>query len=233
MRVIFHVGYQIPSSFFGEVIEAWLDQAVDVAAAFTKMLMSCEFVWKSTSFTKFEGRIIGRLACNSDDLMAKLVKKLSVSDQDIDSIEGVLLLAERVAEGIHHAERRDSAVSAYLKKCNSVMERTVQEGDMSDHIWNIASRFVSQSDDIDMEKWLGIICKRDTEDLNPKASAAIQGILHKDQDVFHRLLPGWMVRTFSRLTRRFAEDQRLSESTLNSVKDFSMLCNFNAYTQIL
>jgi hypothetical protein len=224
MKLIFHIGYIVPSTLLGDVIEKWLDQSVDAVTHFTKVLSSCQFIWKSSSLNKFEVRILGRLVYGSNDLTRRLKKKLSTCDQDLDSIDSVLVLGR--TDMIHgDSERKDSldkALCAYLKRCSAVMERIVQDGDLSDRIWSMIPQFLSQSQDIDLEKWLGKICKSDTEDLNPKASMAIGSILNKDPQVFHRLLPGWVVRTFSRLTRRFAEDKRLSETTLNSVKAFSM-----------
>jgi hypothetical protein len=224
MKLIFHVGYIVPSTFLGDIIENWLDRSVDAVICFAEVLSSCQFIWKSSSFSKFEGRILRRLVYDSDDLARRLKKKLSTCDQDLDSIESVLML-ERT-DMIHaDLERKNSlerALRAYLNRCTPVMEHIVQAGDLSDRIWSIIAQFLSQSHDIDMGKWLGKICKSDTEDLNPKASMAIGSILDKDPQVFHRLLPGWMVRTFSRLTRRFAEDERLSETTLKSVEAFSI-----------
>lgn len=225
MKVIFHVGYQIPSACLSQFVEEWLDHGLDAVDPFTEMLLSCRFVWKSSSFSKFEAKIIGRLAYRSNALTTKLVKKLAVSDQNLDSIESILLLAQQVTKTIPDDSKHplQNAIRAYLKKCAPYMERTVQEADLSDDTWNIVSQFVSYSDEISLEKWLGLVCKCDTEDLNPKACQTIQSILDKDPEVFHRLLPGWMVRALTRLTRRFAEDKTLSDSTLNSVTDFSML----------
>ena len=224
LKLIFHVGYIVPSTLLGDVIENWLDQSVDAVIRFIAVLSSCQFIWKSSRFTKFEATILGRLVYSSNDLARRLTKKLSTCDQDLDSIESVLMLGQ--VDMIHgDSERKDSldkALRAYLNGCGPIMERIVQDSDLSDRIWSIISKFLSQSHDIDLGKWLGKICKSDTEDLNPKASMAIRNILDKDPQVFHRLFPGWMVRTFSRLTRRFAEDKRLSETTLKSVEAFSM-----------
>jgi hypothetical protein len=225
MKMIFHVGYQIPSTCLSQFVEEWLDNGVDAVDLFTKMLLSRRFIWKSSSFSKLEAKIMGQLAYRSNALTTKLVKKLAGADQNLDSIKNILLLAQQVTKTIPDDSQHPlhNAIRAYLKKCTQYIERTVQEGDLSDDIWNIVSQFVSYSDEISLEKWLGLVCKRDTEDLNPKACQTIQSILDKDPDVFHRLLPGWMVRALSRFTRRFAEDKTLSESTLNSVTDFSML----------
>ena len=224
VKLIFNLGYIVPSTLLRDVIENWLDQSVDAVTYLIEVLSSSEFIWKSSSFNKFEVKILGRLVYGSNDLMRRLKKKLSTCDQDLDSIESVLMLGQ--IDMIHgDSERKDSldkALRAYLNRCSPVMERIVQDGDLSDRIWSIIPQFLSQSHDIDLQKWLGKICKSDTEDLNPKASMTIGSILDKDPQVFHRLLPGWMVRTFSRLTRRFAEDKRLSEATLKSVEAFSI-----------
>ena len=117
----------------------------------------------------------------------------------------------------------ENALHVYLNRCWPVIERMIQDGEVSDSIWDIVCRFVSYSYNINLEKLLGKVCKCDSEGLNPKASKAIECILKKDPQVCHRQLPGWMVRTFSRLTRRFAEDEILSETTLRSVRDLSMI----------
>ena len=224
IKLIFRLGYVVPSTLLSDVIEKWLDQSVDVVTLFIEVLSSCQFIWKSTSFNKFEAKILGRLVYGSNDLTRKLKKKLSTCDQDLDSIESVLMFGR--TNMIHgNSEQKnslDKVLRTYLNRCRPIIERIVQDGDLSDRMWSIIPQFLSQSHDIDLEKWLGKICKSDTEDLNPKASMAIGSILDKDPQVFHRLLPGWMVRTFSRLTRRFSEDKRLSETTLKSVEAFSM-----------
>lgn len=219
--MIFHVGYIVPSTLLGDVIENWLDQSVDAVTHFIEVLSSCQFIWKSSRFTKFEAMILGRLVYSSNDLARRLTKKLSTCDQDLDSIESVLMLGQTNMI-LGDSDSLDKALRAYLNRCGPVLEHIVQNGDLSDRIWSIISKFLSQSHDIDLGKWLGKICKGDTENFNPKASMAIENILNQDPQVFHRLLPGWVVRTFSRLTRRFAEDKRLSETTLKSVEAFSM-----------
>ena len=179
MYLLFHLGYIVPSTLIGDVIENWLNQGLDAVDRCVEVLSLCQFIWKSSSFTKFEARILGRLVYRSNNLARKLEKKLSACNQDLDSIESVLMFTR--TDPMHgDSERTNSlnkALGAYLSRCSPVMERIVQDGDLSDRTWSIIPRFLSQSDDIDLEKWLGKICKRDTEDLNPKASRAIGSIL--------------------------------------------------------
>lgn len=152
--------------------------------------------------------------------------KVSACAADLSSVESVLCLSSLLAQGYHDDARSletlHSAMSDYLRRCCPIVERALQDG-LSVEVWDILPGFILRTTNIDLEKWLGNICKRDFEGLNPKGSGAIECILKKDRHVFHRTLPGWMVRTFSRLTRRFAEDEILSETTLSSVRDFGKL----------
>jgi hypothetical protein len=234
MKLILRVGYEVQSTFLGDAMEEWLHQNVDAVEEFIAILLSCQFLWSSSSFTNFEARIVCTLAFDSNDLSAKLAMKLSTSDLDLHSIESALLLgskAKRLPRDAPRTKPIQQALRTYLKRCTPVMERILKGGDLSDHLWEIIPEFVLQSDDVDLEKWLGMICKCDSEALNPKASGAIKSLLDANPQTFHRLLPGWIVRTVSRLTRRFAEDNVLSDCTLRSVEEFSMLLRFNANSQ--
>ena len=73
---------------------------------------------------------------------------------------------------------------------------------------------------IDLEKWLVLICTHDLESLVPNGIQSINAILNRDSDIFHRELSGWITKTISRFTRRFAEDDNLSEATVKAVKAF-------------
>jgi hypothetical protein len=223
LKLIFHIGYITQSTYLSNAISDWLYQSPDRIESFASMLSSCDFVWKSTSFTKFEALIVGHLAFRCSSLTEKLTLKLSGCASDLSSVESVLCLSTQLVKELRNdsgsLETLQLALSDYLRRCSPIVERALQD-DLPVLVWDILPSFILYTTTIDLEKWLGNICKRDLEDLNPRGSGAISCILKKDGYVFHRALPGWMARTFSRLTRRFAEDEILSETTLKSIEDF-------------
>jgi hypothetical protein len=227
LKLIFHLGYEVQSTLLCDIIEGWLLQRTDIAPSFVDALLSFDVVWRSTTFTKFEARIFGNLLFDSDDLSAKVGKKLSICETDLNSIASVLCLGKlfynKENEEVGQKRSLQNALRTFLNRSSPLMERVIKEGDSSDTLWEIIPEFILLSDDVDLEKWLGKICHFDLEDLNPKGSRAVKAVLDKDRYIFHRHLPGWVIRTFSRLTRRFAEDKTLSEPTLKSVVEFGML----------
>lgn len=234
LSFIFRVGYEVQSEFLGDIIEEWLQYGADRVALFTCTLMSSDFLWTSSSFAKFEARIIGYLTTASDDLSLRVKEKFLICDTSLASMEAALFYGKHIAKKADmDAQKRKSlqtGLNVYLQRCRPFLERTLKDEGMPDEIWHILPEFILQAEDIDLEKWLGRVCKRDLDYIIPKANRVIKSILDKDINVFHRALSGWIVRTFSRLTRRFAEDEILDEATLLSIEEFgtSLLHIFNS-----
>ena len=210
------------SEFIGDVIEEWLNERAASVHDFTDGILLCDLIWKSTSFSRFEMRILAHLAFDSHDLLQKLKKKLATCEAELQSLKNVLPFAVHIGGNREDLRYREvqAEMERYLNRCGAFVEALFKKDEVSDEIWEIVPHFVSMAEDIDPEKWLGMICKRDLEDVNPKGCRAIRSVLDKDSQTYHRSLPGWIVRTFSRFTRRFAEDKELSEVTLSALKDF-------------
>jgi hypothetical protein len=218
MYLLFRLGLEIRSPLLEDIFEVWLDQPKEAVTPFIDALLGSKSLWKSNSFTKFEAKPIRGLAIHSKDLTKKYIRKLSTCKVDMTSIEAVLSLRKTLVE-----EQSDllKASTAFLTRSMPTIESMVINEDRTETDWDIFADFISHSEDIDLEKWLGVVCKHD-ENLIPEGSLAIKAILDRDATIFHRTLPGWIVRTFSRFTRRFAEDKMLSEAVLTAVDGLSI-----------
>ena len=213
LKMLFRIGYEVQSDFIGDVIEEWLKERPECSPNFVDALLSCEFIWKSTLFSRFEMRILRLLTLDSYDLLTKVKRKLATIDAEPESLRNVLEFWRREIQ---------AEINTYLNRCGIFMEALFKRDEVSAEIWDVVPSFVSTAEDIDLGKWLGMICKRDLEDINPRGCCAIRAVLKRHPLTYHRSLPGWTARTFSRFTRRFAEDKRLSEGTLKAVKDFGI-----------
>jgi hypothetical protein len=222
LKMLFRIGYEVQSDFIGDVIEEWLNPRADSVGDFIKGILSCDFIWKSKSFSRFEMRILARLAFNSHDLLTRLKQKLATCEPELQSLKNVLQFTVYIGgnrEDIRYREVQ-AEMDKYLNRCGAFVEGLFKKDEVSAEIWEIVPYFLSMAEDVDLGRWLGMICKRDLENLNPQGCLAIRSVLDKDPQVYHRSLPGWIARTFSRFTRRFAEDIELSEVTLRALKDF-------------
>jgi hypothetical protein len=222
LKMLFRIGYEVQSEFIGDVIEEWLKERADSVSEFINGVVSCDFIWKSTLFSRFEMRIIARLAFNSHDVLRRLKQKLATCEAELQSLKNVLQFAVYIGgnrQDMRYQEIQPE-MDTYLNRCGTFVEGLFKKDGVSAEIWEIVPYFVSMAKDIDLGKWLGMICKRDLEDINPQGCRAIRSVLDKDPQAYHRSLPGWIVRTFSRFTRRFSEDKELSEVTLRSLNDF-------------
>ena len=246
MDHIFRVGYQTQSNFLADVIEMWMKKnTTNRITCFANLILSYESLWKSTSFSLFEARIFGPLSLTVDGALSNMEKKLEMCDINLDSIENVLSLRTIVFKVPQKNERQllsanrarmENILNSYVGRCVSTVERMIDDEEIADSVWNVLPDFIKaavSSAKIDLEKWLGKICKHDLHGLIPKAPRSIQAILEIDMDVYHRRLPGWIARVFSRMTRRFAEDRVLSPSALESVKQLGMDCGCEPDVQIL
>jgi len=224
VKMLLRIGYEVQSEFIGSLIEDWLNGRTGRVADFIYELILCDFIWKSTSFSRFEMRILARLPSISDDLLTRLKRKLATCDLELPSLKNVLRFAIHTggnSQATRHQELQ-TELRQYMNRCGAFMENLFKKDEVSDEVWDIIPDFVTMAADIDLGKWLGFICKRDLEDINPRGSRAIMNVLARDSHAYHRSLPGWLARTFSRFTRRFAEDLSLSETTLTAVQDFGI-----------
>ena len=189
---------------------------------FIQLILSCDFIWKSTSFSQFETRIFASLAFISEDLFMRIKQKLATCNVELPSLKNVLQFAGKISRSREalRLQELQAELNEYLNRCGAFLENLFKKDELSVEIWDIVPDFVSMAADIDLGKWLGVICKRDLEDINPRGSQAVKNVLAKDSHAYHRSLPGWIARTFLRFTRRFAEDKELSEATLIALKDF-------------
>ena len=225
LTLLLDAGYIVQSTIISQNVLNWIDESPDVLQQFVNLIPSCSFM-KNSSFTPFEANILLPLAIRFDILVDAICQKLTLSIIDLGFVKTALDLATML-RSMGCRENRSiklitSALQLAFSRCEAVVAHIFDDDDISDQSWEIVAGFVLHSNDIDAEKWLGRVCKHDMEDLNPKASKAINNIMRKDPTAFHRLLPRWLYRTCSRFTRRFAEDPILSELTVSSVASFSM-----------
>jgi hypothetical protein len=228
MFVLFRLGIEIQTPFLDEIFEVWLHRPKEDTAAFIEALVGFESRWKSTSFTIFEAKILCRLAMYSENLTKKFVKKISASKVDTRTIKAVLSLRREMTAQADGQSNVLKALNAFLTRSKPFMEGLLTNEDRTETDWDIVADHVSQSEDVDLEGWLELVCKQD-QGLIPEASLSIMVILERDETVFHRSLPGWIARTFSRLTRRFAEDKELSKSVLMAVERLGIPAWSDAY----
>lgn len=227
IKLVFRLGYEVQSDFLCEVLQIWLQQTKDSSEYLVELLLSSDFLWKSKEFTKFEANMISHVSCYSEELARLTGKKFSKCNTDLTSLESVLLFSHKVSnrsktlEPLPNKPRDD--VQKYLKRCLPVMEHSMIEHEHSEQFWSVLPDMLRRTAAVDLEKWLGLICTHDLESLVPEGVQSIDAILNRDKEVFHRELSGWITRTFSRFTRRFAEDETLSEQTLTAVKAFGAL----------
>ena len=222
LNLLIRICYEVQSEFICDVIEEWLGASADSVNGFIQGILSSDFIWKSTSFSRFEMRIFTSLAFISEGLLMRIKQKLAACNVELTSLKNVLQFAVKISRTWEamRLQELQAELNEYLNRCGAFLENLFKKDELSAEIWDIVPDFVSMAEDIDLGKWLGMICKRDLEDINPRGSQAVKNVLAKDSHAYHRSLPGWIARTFSRFTRRFAEDKELSEATLIALKDF-------------
>lgn len=222
IKLLFRLGYEMQSSLLDDILQSWLQQGTDRGDYLMQLLLSSDYLWKSNSFTIFEAGIINHVGCLSDQLQDLMAQKFSCCNTDLASLEAVLLFATKYQEttATPVQARFGDTIQRYLKRCGPVIERMIIEHDHSNHLWLVLPNMLRIFKDVDLGKWLGLICKSDVESLVPDCIESINAIFKRDAQIFHRELSGWITRTMSRFTRRFAEDSQLSESTLSAVNSF-------------
>ena len=223
--LLLDIGYIVQSTVISQSVLNWIDESPNVVQQFVNLIPSCSFM-KNSSFTPFEASMLVPLAIRFDILVDVISQKLTSSLMELGIVKTALDIATTLKRAGGQETRSlkliASASQSVLSRCEAVVAHIFDDDEISDQSWEIVADFVFHSNDIDVERWLGKVCKHDMENLNPKASKAINNIMRKGLAVFHRLLPGWLYRTCSRFTRRFAEDPILSESTLSSIASFSI-----------
>jgi hypothetical protein len=146
-------------------------------------------------------------------LTSELAQKLSTCNTDMHTLRSVLLI---------RPEPNDTILIEAIKNCLERFTRPLERifaDDDSKIEWSIVVDFIRNADTLDHEKWLGMVCKRDGEGLIPEGISAATALLDLDHAVVNRRFPGWLARTMSRLTRRFAEDPTLSDPTLKAIRE--------------
>lgn len=227
VKLLFHLGYEMQSSLLIDMLQSWFRQGPDYLDYLVQLLLTSDYLWKSNSFTVFEAKIINHAVYLSDELARLVAQKFSCSNADLASLEAVLPFAMKVlyqeTAAASAQSTLDDSIQRYLKRCGPVIERMIIEHDHSDHLWLVLPDMLRIIKDVDLAKWLGLICKSDVESLIPNGIESINAIFMRDAHIFHRELPGWITRTMSRFTRRFAEDSQLSEATLGACNAFGIL----------
>jgi hypothetical protein len=218
---MYRIGYEFQSSFLVEVVQNWISQSEKLVDSFITQLLSCETIWSSGVLTDFEVKILKGLIVRSVGLTSKVIAKLSKCGLDTTSLRNVLALKKTISsnEGQHTLL---TAINTYVEKWIPLLERSVRDDGFGKIDGTLLADFVANVGDLDFDKWLGLVCKCDTDTLVPQGGAAIEVIITRAKN-FHRRLPGWIVRTFSRLTRRFAEDKVLSDVTVQAIRDLGIV----------
>jgi len=229
LQLLFNIGFQTQSLRLAEFIETCLDKDPNSLDSLASYLPSCDIIWDTDEFTPFEGRILGRLAPHCAHLCTRLVRKLSSCTADLDSLANVLQLIKSIASNANDSSSllalKNASVRS-LSRWQSRIERTLQDEGIKEVDGSLLEDFLSLVDDLDADKWLGILCKYDVETLIPRAIGAIEAVFRRESSAYHRRLPGWLVRTMSRLTRRFAEDKKLSEETIKAVQELGSILQY-------
>jgi hypothetical protein len=224
IKFLVEVGYMVQSTTLPHSFLKWMDQFPDSGTQFVNLILSCKFL-RNSSLTPFEVSLFTPLAIRFDSVAEEVCRKFASSPLDLDMIKVALALAEKlknIGSGASRADLINAGLQTVLRGSEAIVRAIFDNEDISDQSWELVANFILHSTDVDPEDWLGKVCKHDMENLNPKASEAVNNALRKDPAAFHRLLPGWLHRVLSRFTRRFAEDPVLSESTLSSVAAFSI-----------
>ena len=231
VKLLFRLGYEMQSSLLNDILQSWFQQGMDRPDYLVQVLLTSDYLWKSNSFTAFEANIINHAVYLSDQLASLVAQKFSCCNADLASLEAVLPFAMKVNQetaAAHVQSTLDDSIQRYLKRCGPAIERMIIENDHSDHLWLVLPDMLRIIKDVDLEKWLGLICKNDVESLIPNGIGSINAIFKRDAQIFHRELPGWIARTLSRFTRRFAEDSQLSEATLSACNSFGILSSWSS-----
>lgn len=224
IKFLVEVGYMVQSTTLPHSFLKWMDQFPDSGTQFVNLILSCKFL-RNSSLTPFEVSLFTPLAIRFDSVAEELCRKFASSPLDLDMIKVALAFAEKlknIGSGASRADLINAGLQTVFRGSEAIVRAIFDNEDISDQSWELVANFILHSTDVDPEDWLGKVCKHDMENLNPKASEAVNNALRKDPAAFHRLLPGWLHRVLSRFTRRFAEDPVLSESTLSSVAAFSI-----------
>jgi hypothetical protein len=225
IKFIVEVGYTVQSTTLPHSLLKWMDEFPDSGAQFVSLILSCKFV-RNPSLTPFEVSLLTPLAIRFDSVAEEVFRKFASSPPDLGMLQAALALAEKLknsGSGTNRADLINSGLQMVFSGSETVARHIFDNEEISDHSWELVANFILHSTDIDAEDWLGKVCKHDLENLNPKASKAVNNALRQDPAAFHRLLPSWLHRAVNRFTRRFAEDPVLSESTLSSIVAFSMV----------
>jgi len=220
LSTMYRIGYEVQSPFLVEVIESLISHSETLVQSCIPQFLSCDPVWSSDVLTDFEVKILNGIITRSVDLTEKLIQKLSNCSLDTTSLRNVLALKTTISKE-HTQLGLAKAVNIYLEKWIPVLERSLPESGFEYVDGNLLAKFIDNSEEIDLDKWLGLVCKCDTDTLVPQGGGAIVAIIGRAKN-FHRRLPGWIVRTFSRLTRRFAEDKVLSQTTDQALRDLGV-----------
>ena len=227
IKLLFRLGYEVQSETLQEILQIWFQHTNDSTNYLVEILLSSDSLWKSKVFTTFEASIISIVGSRLDELQHLLGAKFSTCNTDMASLESVVLFAQKLPDQYRSSPSQQkslwSSIQKYLSRCLPVLERKIIEHEHSEQLWSVLPDFLKLSEDVDLEKWLGLICTHDQESLIPEGIQSIHAIINRDSEVFHRELSGWITRTLSRFTRRFAEDETLADTTLKAVRAFGIL----------
>jgi hypothetical protein len=211
---LLQIGYKVQDEVLTNLITASIDNArPHQIQRYVEAIFSDEINWKETKFTLFEAQVMSKLTKWSTALTSKLALKLSTCNTDMHTLRSVLLIRPESNNTI-----LIKAIKNCLERFTHPLERIFADDD-SKIEWSVVVNFIHNADTQDHEKWLGMICKRDSEGLIPEGISAATAVLDRDHAVVNRRFPGWLARTMSRLTRRFAEDTTLSDQTLEAIRE--------------
>jgi len=231
VKVMFHLACARQPSLLTKIVEFWFHHRTSELLTLEEYIVSSPFLWNepwSAHITPFEVEIFGNLYYESKPLRELFQKKLFNCHPSIITLRSALQIADFLSSDSstldtfsmqdslqRYFESSERLVRGHLDIAADPLSHSFVE-----ELWELVPGFILHKKTIDLESWLGQVCKDDEEHLNPLACAAVQSIFTRNPQAFHRRLPGWFVCTFSRFTRRFAEDEVLSERTLASVKEF-------------
>ena len=213
---LFSLGYKVQSSMIGEVVLRWLDESTSTADSLFTYVSSFQPIWNSKQVTTFEAPLLNKFASRSLELQNKWKIKLSNCETDLESLRS-LIFAQKVLSQTIEDSSDSNCLRTSLKRWETTLHRTLQEGGFAQIDGELLADFLRLVENIDLEEWLGMVCKYDNENLVPQGMAVIEVIDKRYGEMYHRRLPGWVARTFSRFTRRFAEDKELTRETLQAV----------------
>jgi hypothetical protein len=220
---LFLLGYLVQSSSFADVIMSWLADPANSSESLIMSLSSAQMVWKSKQITALEAKVFCKLAIQNEKFGESFRRKLSDCDANLESLRNILpslRLTFQSTDICFSNSGLEDSIRKILERWEPILQRTLEEQGFSQPDFELLENYLQLVADIDLEKWVGLVCKYDLENLVPRGISAIEAIFKRNMETYHRRLPGWVAGTLSRFTRRFAEDKELSDDVLHAINAF-------------